>query len=57
MNVIYEQEFQVKIIRWEFRLIKMPWAGENSGFTLLFEALVLQLSSYMPIKNVGDLIA
>lgn len=34
----------------------MPWAGENSGFTLLFEALILQLTRYMPVKNVADLI-
>jgi len=27
------------------RLIKTPWEGVNSGFTLLFEALILQLAS------------
>jgi len=48
---------RVKLSDGKVRLIKMPWAGENSGFTLLFEALILQLAQYMPVKNVADLIA
>jgi len=34
-------------------LITPPWAGLNSGFTLLFEALILQLCSHMPVHSVG----
>jgi transposase len=37
------------------RLIKTPWEGLNSGFTLLFEALLLQLSSNMPVNKVSKL--
>jgi len=37
------------------RLIKTPWAVVNSGFTLLFEALILQLASNMPINKVSKL--
>lgn len=37
------------------RLIKTPWEGINSGFTLLFEALILQLASNMPVNKVSKL--
>jgi len=37
------------------RLIKTPWEGMNNGFTLLFEALILQLSSNMPVNKVSKL--
>jgi len=37
------------------RLIKTPWEGMNNGFTLLFEALLLQLSSNMPVNKVSKL--
>lgn len=39
----------------KIRLIKTPWEGLNSGFTLLFEALLLQLSSNMPVNKVSRL--
>ncbi len=37
------------------RLIKAPWEGKYSGFTLLFEALILQLSSAMPVLKVANI--
>lgn len=37
------------------RLIKTPWEGTNNGFTLLFEALILQLASNMPVNKVSRL--
>lgn len=37
------------------RLIRAPWEGMNNGFTLLFEALILQLSSNMPVNKVSKL--
>jgi transposase len=37
-------------------LISPPWAGVNSGFTLLFEALILELCAHMPIHSVGQII-
>lgn len=36
--------------------IKPPWAGISNGFTLLFEAFVVQLCSVTPIKSVSKLI-
>ena len=34
-------------------LVPVPWAREGSGFTLLFEALVLSLAPAMPIKTLA----
>lgn len=38
------------------RLIEPPWAGQLSGFTLLFEALVLRLCREMPFAAVARLV-
>ena len=35
------------------RMVKAPWEGFASGFTLLFEALVLQLVKQMPVHQVA----
>lgn len=36
--------------------VKAPWARKNSGFTLLFEAWVLELVKYMPVAAVARLV-
>jgi len=36
-------------------LISQPWNGVVSGFTLLFEALLIQLCKSMPVHNVSQL--
>jgi transposase len=38
------------------RQVKVPWARERSGFTLLFEALVMALVKEMPVAAVAVLI-
>ena len=38
------------------RLVQPPWAGKLSGFTLLFEALVLCLCQEMPFAAVARLV-
>lgn len=38
------------------RLIDPPWSGLSNGFTLLFEALALQLAIHMPVHTVGKII-
>jgi len=38
------------------RMVQLPWAAPGSGFTLLFEALVLQLAQVMPMKQVAKLL-
>ncbi len=37
--------------------VKLAWAREGSGFTLLFEALVMALVAEMPVRAVAGLIA
>lgn len=39
------------------RLIDPPWSGLSNGFTMLFEALVLQLASHMPVHTVSRIIS
>jgi len=36
--------------------LSVPWARPDSGFTLLFEALVMALVSAMPVNNVARLV-
>jgi transposase len=38
------------------RQVKVPWARERSGFTLLFEALVMALVKEMPVAAIAALI-
>lgn len=38
------------------RVVEVPWARPGSGFTLLFEAMVLALAKEMPVKAVGRLV-
>jgi len=37
-------------------LASVPWATPGSGFTLLFEALVLQLAMCMPLGKIAELL-
>lgn len=39
------------------RLLAPPWSGLNNGFTMLFEALVLQLASHMPVHTVSRIVS
>jgi len=38
------------------RQVRLPWARPGSGFTLLFEALVMTLVAEMPVAAVGELV-
>jgi len=37
------------------RQVEVPWGGRMTGFTLLFEALILALLQRMPVHEVGEL--
>ena len=39
----------------KIRQIDVPWAGKSNGFTLLFEALLMQLCCEMPVNAVSRL--
>lgn len=46
---------RVRLPDGKVKLIKTPWEGLSNGFTLLFEALLMQLVSAMPVKKVADI--
>lgn len=38
------------------RLVAIPWARSGSGFTLLFEAMIMTLAKAMPVKTIGSFV-
>lgn len=44
---------RVKCSRCGIKLVDVPWARAGSGFTLMFEAIVLMLVKAMPVSEVG----
>lgn len=48
---------RVKLPNGKTKLIKTPWEGLSNGFTLLFEALLMQLCHAMPVKRVAKVAA
>jgi len=38
------------------RLVNVPWSRPGSGFTLLTEALIIEMARAMPIRNVAQLL-
>lgn len=57
----YETYIQARVPRVDckacgIKQVEVPWARPGSGFTLLFEMLVLQLSREMSIAAVADLV-
>ncbi len=47
---------RVKLPNGKTKLIKTPWEGISNGFTLLFEALLMQLCMAMPVNKVASLV-
>ena len=47
---------RVKLPDGKVRTVKTPWEGLSKGFTLLFEALLIQLTSSMPVHSVSKLV-
>jgi transposase len=43
---------RVKTSSGKIKQVKTPWEGSSFGFTLLFEALILQFSKIMPINKI-----
>jgi transposase len=38
------------------RQVTLPWAREGSGFTLFFEALVMEFAQVMPVKAMAEML-
>ena len=47
---------RIKLSDGKVKQIKVPWDGLSNGFTLLFEALVLELCKAMPVNQVSSII-
>jgi len=47
---------RVKLPNGRVKLVSTPWEGLSNGFTLLFEALALQLAQAMPVNQVARII-
>lgn len=46
---------RVKLPNDKVKLISTPWEGLSNGFTLLFEALLMQLCQAMPVNRVASI--
>ncbi|MEA1920143.1 MAG: ISL3 family transposase [Campylobacterota bacterium] len=46
---------RVKLPNGKVKLISTPWEGLSNGFTLLFEALAVQLCQAMPVNRVASI--
>lgn len=46
---------RVKTHEGKVRQVKTPWEGSSSGFTLLFEALILQFIKVMPVNQISKM--
>ena len=38
------------------RMVEVPWARSGSGFTLLFEAMIMTLVKAMPVKTIAEFV-
>jgi transposase len=47
---------RVKCDKCGTRLVKVPWARSDSGFTLLFEAMIMTLAKSMPVKTIAEFV-
>jgi len=45
---------RVKCKKCGVRLVSIPWARPGSGFTLLYEAMVMTLAKAMPVKSISE---
>jgi len=37
-------------------LVEVPWARKGSGFTLLFEAMIMMLAKAMPVRSIAEMV-
>ena len=56
----YETELKARVPRVRCRQcgihqVKVPWARKGSGFTLLFEAMAMELIRVMPVKQAAEI--
>lgn len=47
---------RVKCSQCGIRVVDVPWARSGSGFTLLFEAMIMTLAKAMPVKTISSFV-
>lgn len=47
---------RVKCVTHKVKTTHVPWARPGSGFTLLFEAFVLELCHHLPVDRIADMV-
>jgi transposase len=47
---------RVKCKRCGIHVVNVPWARTGSGFTLLFEAMIMTLAKSMPVKTIATFV-
>jgi transposase len=47
---------RVKCNRCGIRVVDVPWSRSGSGFTLLFEAMIMTLAKAMPVKTIASFV-
>ena len=47
---------RIKCAKDGIKQIQVPWARERSGFTLLFEAMIMALAESMPVSGIAALV-
>ncbi len=47
---------RVKCSQCGIRVVDVPWSRSGSGFTLLFEAMIMTLAKVMPVKAIGSFV-
>lgn len=47
---------RIKCKKCGVKLVEIPWARPGSGFTLLFEAMVMTLAKTMPVKSISEFV-
>ena len=53
---IHARTPRIKTPDGKIKLILPPWSGVVNGFTLLFEALIMQMCKNMPVSQVGKIL-
>lgn len=47
---------RVKCSQCGIRMVDVPWSRSSSGFTLLFESMIMILAKAMPVKTIGSFV-
>ena len=47
---------RVKCDKCGIHLVGVPWARSDSGFTLLFEAMIMTIAKSMPVKTIAEFV-